>query len=386
MPMKKQFLTLFTFMISLMSMNVLYGQEDPRGLRSSAVPILECVDIDYGFLIESDFYKQNSNVYICKDMIPLDIQFVDSNKVAVTNGSITWKINSIPIPSNQEAWKATLFQNEVVYLSKSYILNVSDDVDIRPQDGFIDHGFDDNKIAQYWPSATSPPNTPRLFARPNTNASVRLMATNKAGKQLVKDKGYKYAKVKSSSTSITIAPTKFTAPHHAFNVTNGGVLADSIYLHGCNGIKRVFLFTKASNVITVPIKYIRIAETDDDEINYCPADNSQLKGCAQKIDSVNHKCILEGSDGSYEEESRMNYLVTHGYNKIFFPTWVDKKDSIIIKEINGIKKPIIIAGVDKVCNTVPIPRDTFYDPLGAPSTLQTMGFYANKIYNQYALI
>ncbi len=366
-----------------------YGQARPSFERF-ATQNVECISTKYGFLIDGIFYPSGNTVFICNSILPLDILLVDSTKTPL-NGQISWSgqiipDQSIPYKAKLEAglFNGTLAKFKAILLNDTFDLSVSKDLDFTPLKGLVEHGYDDNKITQYWPSATYPPNTPWLFVRPSTSKIAHLSATNLIGDTIVFPQSHNHVRVAASSTSVTLDHNKFKKRHDDFNISNAGVLADSIYLDGCSGSKRMFLFTKAANTITVPIKFIRIGETDDDEILYCPTDSTMQAGCKKKINSAAYKCIGEGPDGTYEEGHKALTLTDSMYNMKFFPSWVSNNDTIV-EYPPGSKNIFIQAGKDKICNTKPISKDTFFDPLAIPDTLIQYVNEANKIYNNYGV-
>ncbi len=379
----------------LFSNFLLHSQvHDETKNQRNLLQTITCASPNVGFIIDGIFYTGALPIFICTSLLPIDIIFSDSTGTPINDPALTWH-GDIAHISTDPTYKSKLLNSNfsgnlanfaVKYGTVSVKAKVSIDVDFRPKPGVIEHGYDNNQITQYWPSATNPPNTPWLFARPSTSPTANLAATNLVGDTLPIPKSlFNHIRVASSSTSIATDHNRFKKRFDDFIVTNNGVLGDSIHLTGCTTRKNLFLFTKAPNVITVPIKFYIIGETDDDECNYCATDSTLQKDCKTKINSSTFECIKKGLDGAYEEEIKILEFAKSAL-PIYKPSWISlPKDSIITTKVGLVDIPVIVSGSDNICNTKPIPKNTYYDPKATSSLIQQFVDEGNSILNQYAV-
>ena len=361
-----------------------YGQN-----RNSNLSVIDCGTPNYGFVIDSVYYSAGTKAFICEDNLPIDIICTNKDGIPVTDIPVTFYGDIAPIYPT-ENWRAQLslshFTGHMAKFgakigSKNYELTVSKDIDYRVDISKLNYAIDENQISFYWANSTKPVNTPILFAMPNTTQDVHLKATNLNGDSITV-KAYQNITVGTSNPNITLDHQKFTALKDSFQVTNNNLTLDTVFLDGCTSRRKMYLFTKIPSTINIPLKLVIIAETDDDEINYCLTDPSKKVGCDSIIDSESYPCIRRGPDTRYEEEQKMIELVRGSYNPIYWPSWVSNKDTIVETSSFYVE---IQAGKDKRCDTSPLPRDTFIDPLALPATLSNYVTDANIFYNKYGV-
>jgi hypothetical protein len=377
----------FSFSIWLILQVSLLGAQN----RSISLNTIDCGTPNFGFVIDSVYYPAGTKAFICEDNLPIDVLCTNKDGIPVTNIPVTFYGDIAPIyPA--ENWRAQLslshFTGHMAKFgakigSKNYELTVSKDIDYRVDISKLNYAIDENQISDtiYWANKTDPPNTPILFAMPNTTQDVHLKATNLNGDSITV-KAYQNITVGTSNPNITLDHQKFTALKDSYQVTNNNLTLDTVFLDGCTSRRKMYLFTKIPSTINIPLKLVIIAETDDDEINYCPTDPSYKSGCMTKIDSESFLCIRRGPDTRYEEEQKMIELVRGSYNPAYWPSWVSTRDTIVQTSQYYVE---IHAGKDKVCDTSPLPRDTFIDPLALPSTLTNYTTDANLFYNKYGV-
>lgn len=185
--------------------------------------------------------------------------------------------------------------------------------------------------------------------------------------------------LKVSDGNVIANRYQFNSLKDTFLISNVGSMEDSVYIEGCCSTKKMMVYTKGTN-IEIPLRLVVIGETDDDEILFCLTDSTLQADCSTPITDPNFQCIGKGLDGSYEEQLKIDkYGVNANVN--FKTSWINHDQDSIIELTPNSMNFVIVAGSDLTCNTLPLSRDTFFDPMAIVSELEKMKTEANAIYN-----
>ena len=286
------------------------GQEiKTNGTRNSSVSSVECVDSEFGFLVEGKFYKNKDKVFACKG-VNLDVLLVQATTLTpVTNPPInatniifSGNVTDIApgdafaqvIPENfNNSGKATV---KVTFysggsdnsLELSFFLIKEKNVSVHETDShtLAAYGFDENEFPNY-PNSTS--GLPSKFLPAQENDKVKL-TSNLSG-------------VSKTKVFNTISLSDLTPDHLLYGISGDELELTHIHSETQNSftvkacapdISLMEVDIYPSKTMTVEI--YTLCESDDDVINYCNTNPSLLPDCSTPISSATHECILPGAD------------------------------------------------------------------------------------------
>ncbi len=375
-----------TFMILLITMTSIYAQHDGSSSREPDEVCYkhEALDLGYYIKLNGTLYNNWESAFICESDLVANIEIFYNESEAAVQGS-NWDWSNCDCTGQNSAYasiaigdfvsdKLTIevtFKEEQVghpnystfVTLKLYVYLITNvAINDKATHAIVQYAYDENSFPDYPifvnSNATYGSTSPWKFIPNGLTDKITITGH----KNLLKGASITTKDINNmTSSSLSYNPTGQELDIHHIGPP-GAELNLKTELCSSN----ILLNTDTYPMKTISIDVYSLAESDDDQVNYCLSDRSKKKNCMDLITDPNHKCILPGIDGSLDL-----------YNN---PTWVKPTDDIY-KPNNLIME--VRAGADLYCNSTPRTNNT--SPFLTSLDIVKLQNDLNTVYNSIGL-